>query len=54
VSIADANRHWDRAYQLLLEWGNPDPSAPHALQPATIAGPARAAVGRVLGDERNL
>ena len=35
VSVADANRRWDRAYQLLLEWGRPDPSAPHALQPAT-------------------
>jgi hypothetical protein len=23
VNVADGNRRWDRAYQLLLEWGDP-------------------------------
>ena len=31
VSVADGNRRWDRAYQLLLEWVSPDPAAPHSL-----------------------
>ena len=31
VSVADGNRRWDRAYQLLLEWG--DPAALHAPPP---------------------
>ena len=29
----DGQRRWDRAYQLLLEWG--DPAAPRAPQPVT-------------------
>jgi hypothetical protein len=34
VSVADGNPRWDRAYQLLLEWGDPA-----ALQPKPIAQP---------------
>jgi hypothetical protein len=28
VSVADGNRRWDRAYHLLLEWGDPAAAQP--------------------------
>ena len=40
VSVADGNRRWDRAYQLLLEWGDPAARQPgsQTLAPTIRSG----------------
>lgn len=36
VSVADGNRRWDRAYQLLLEWGDPVAPVPNPITQTAV------------------